>query len=107
MIWLFGFIYCSLYIKNPYLASFKLTADSLSCLVSSFIYFLRVELLIEMAANGMFGAGKDGMINPPDPTKSFTLSMVEIAVFNRKAYKVICDLKLLLSIIKVNVMPIY
>ena len=55
-----------------------------------------------MAANGMFGAGKNGMINPPDRKQMFALSMVEIAVFNRKAYMVIRDLKLLLSIIKVN-----
>ena len=55
-----------------------------------------------MAANGMFGAGKDGMINPPDPTSSFMLSMAEIAVFNRKAYEIIRDLKLLLSMIKVS-----
>ena len=54
-----------------------------------------------MAANGMFGAGKEGMINPPEYNRSFTLSMVEIAVFNRKAYKIISDLKILLGIIKV------
>ena len=60
-----------------------------------------------MAANGMFGAGKDGMINPPDPSKSFTLAMAEIAVFSREAYKVICDLKLLLSIIKVSIIPFH
>ena len=58
-------------------------------------------MYVEMAANGMFGAGKEGMINPPDPTRSFTLSMVEIAVFNRKAYEVIRDLKILLGMVKV------
>ena len=55
-----------------------------------------------MAANGMFGAGKDGMINPPDLKREFTLAMVETAVLNRKAYEIIRDLKLLLSIVKVS-----
>ena len=66
-----------------------------------FAILSRVTVYVEMAANGMFGAGKEGMINPPDPTRSFTLSMVEIAVFNRKAYKVVRDLKILLGMVKV------
>lgn len=56
-----------------------------------------------MAANGMFGAGKGGMINPPDPDRMFALSMAEIAVFDRKADRIIRDLKLLLAIVKVGI----
>lgn len=65
------------------------------------VLFYRFEVYIEMAANGMFGVGKDGMINPPDPDRKFSLSMAEIAVRDDNIQKIICDLKLLLSIAKV------
>lgn len=32
-----------------------------------------VELYIEMACNGMFGAGKNGLINPPEEDRKFQL----------------------------------
>ena len=54
-----------------------------------------------MAANGMFGAGKDGMINTPDLKRNFTLAMAEIATFNREAYNIIRDLKILIGMVKV------
>ena len=39
-----------------------------------------------MAANGLFGAGANSMIGPPDPNKSFTLSKLEIAVLDKDVY---------------------
>ncbi len=54
-----------------------------------------------MAANGMFGAGRDGLINPPDPSRTFTLSMVEVAVINKNVSRVIRDLNLLIGMVKV------
>jgi len=35
---------------------------------------------VEMACNEMFGNGKGGMINPPDPHRSFTLSAAQIVI---------------------------
>ena len=32
-----------------------------------------VELFVEMACNTLFGAGKDGFINAPDPHRVFTV----------------------------------
>lgn len=39
------------------------------------------ELYIEMAANGMFGVGS-GFIGPPEPDRSFTLSVAELGWFD-------------------------
>ncbi|XP_065655728.1 alpha-mannosidase 2C1 isoform X2 [Hydra vulgaris] len=55
-------------------------------------------IYIEMSASGMFGAGKGGMINSPDPNKFFTLSQLEIVRFNRRIYEIIRDLKILVEV---------
>ncbi|PFX33378.1 Alpha-mannosidase 2C1 [Stylophora pistillata] len=57
-------------------------------------------LYVEMAANGMFGAGKDGLINAPDPKRHYTLSMAEIAVFKAEVYEVLMDLTVLIDLAK-------
>jgi len=54
-----------------------------------------------MAANGMFGAGKGGMINPPDCQKTFTLSQVEVTVLDKDVYHIIQDLKLIIGMVQV------
>lgn len=54
-----------------------------------------------MAANGLFGAGGNSMIGPPDPKKSFVLSKVEIAVLDKDIYKVVNDLKILIDMAQV------
>ncbi|KYQ88724.1 alpha-mannosidase [Tieghemostelium lacteum] len=59
-----------------------------------------VNFEIEMACNGMFGVGKDGLINPCDETKTFKLERAEIAVFDEKAYKVYTYLTMLYDIAK-------
>jgi alpha-mannosidase len=33
-----------------------------------------IHLLVEMACNGMFGTGKNGLINPPQEDKTFLLA---------------------------------
>ena len=55
-----------------------------------------------MAANGMFGAGKDGLINSPDPARVYTLSMAEIAVFDTVVYEVLMDLTVIIDLAKVR-----
>jgi len=62
---------------------------------------LRYTLYVEMAANGMFGAGKDGLINAPDPSRKYTLSMAEVAVFDTAYYQVLMDLTVIIDLAKV------
>ena len=57
---------------------------------------------MEVAANGMFGAGKDGLINAPDPAREYTLSMAEIAVFDTAVYEVLMDLTVITDLAKVG-----
>lgn len=54
-----------------------------------------------MAANGLFGAGGNSMIGPPDPKKSFLLSKVEIAVLDKSIYKIVNNLKILMDMAQV------
>ena len=64
-------------------------------------YFCRFILYIEAAAYGMFGAGRDGLINPPDPGKVYPLAMAEIAVFDQAVYELLVDLTVLYDMTKV------
>lgn len=43
------------------------------------------KLYVEMACNGMFGAGKDGLINPPDPDKTYKLRDIKLVVIDELA----------------------
>ena len=54
-----------------------------------------------MAATGMFGAGEGGLINPPDPNRQYSLSMVEIVVLNKKCFEVLQDLTVIIDLAKV------
>jgi alpha-mannosidase len=60
----------------------------------------KIEYYIEMACNGMFGAGKNGMINEPDKDKTFTLLKAEISVFDSKAYEIFMDFKIISEMAK-------
>jgi len=60
----------------------------------------RCTLYVEMAANGMFGAGKDGLINPPDPSREYRLSMAEVAVFDAACYEVLMDMTVIIDLAK-------
>ena len=53
-----------------------------------------------MACNTLFGAG-NGLINPPVPDKTFTLSQAEIAVFDRDVYQLMLDIETLHDMAKV------
>ncbi|KAF9193219.1 Glycoside hydrolase, 38 vacuolar alpha mannosidase [Haplosporangium sp. Z 767] len=56
-----------------------------------------VELYIEMACNGMFGTGKNGLINPPEEDRRFQLCQVEIAVPNKAAWQLYYDMQVILG----------
>ncbi|XP_053451961.1 alpha-mannosidase 2C1 isoform X1 [Nycticebus coucang] len=59
-----------------------------------------LTLYVEVACNGLLGAGKGSMIAAPDPEKMFQLSRAELAVFCRDVHKLLVDLELLLGIAK-------
>ena len=56
---------------------------------------------MEAAANGMFGSGRNGMINSPDPARRFPLNFVEVALFDLEVYNLLIELKILYDISKV------
>ncbi|KAI8901520.1 glycosyl hydrolases family 38 N-terminal domain-containing protein [Globomyces pollinis-pini] len=60
----------------------------------------KINLWIEVAANGMFGAGVPTMIGAPDPNRSFTLAKAELVVADELAQALYWDLEVLLGIIK-------
>ncbi|KAJ3262095.1 Alpha-mannosidase 2C1 [Boothiomyces macroporosus] len=60
----------------------------------------KFTIYIEVGANGMFGAGFNGMINAPDPNKSFALKTVKLVCFNELARSIYWDLEVLLGIVK-------
>ena len=71
-----------------------------TCAHNTYCYY-RYILYIEAAANGMFGVGHKGMINPPDEKRQFHLNMAEIAVFDQEVYDLIMDLTLIIDMAKV------
>ncbi|KAG9063638.1 Glycoside hydrolase, 38 vacuolar alpha mannosidase [Linnemannia hyalina] len=54
-----------------------------------------IDLWVEMACNGMFGAGKNGLINPPEDNRTFYLSQVELAVPNHAAWTLFYDMQVI------------
>uniref|UniRef100_A0A8C0MZU7 Mannosidase alpha class 2C member 1 n=1 Tax=Canis lupus familiaris TaxID=9615 RepID=A0A8C0MZU7_CANLF len=59
-----------------------------------------LTLYVEVACNGLLGAGKESMIAAPDPEKMFQVSRAELAVFYRDVHSLLVDLELLLGIAK-------
>ncbi|XP_069480651.1 alpha-mannosidase 2C1 isoform X2 [Ambystoma mexicanum] len=57
-------------------------------------------LYVEMACNGLFGAGKGSMIAPPDPNRMFTLQRAELVVFNREVHELLLDFEIMLDMAK-------
>lgn len=60
----------------------------------------RLRLYIEIACNGLFGAGRGGDIEPPDMTKRYTLDECCLAIFDRDAWALIHDVTLLAELVK-------
>ncbi|XP_037357973.1 alpha-mannosidase 2C1 isoform X4 [Talpa occidentalis] len=59
-----------------------------------------LTLYVEVACNGLLGAGKGSMIAAPDLEKMFQVSRAELAVFHRDVHKLLVDLELLLGMAK-------
>ena len=59
-------------------------------------------MFIEAVASDMFGAGDKGMINPPDPSRYYSITTAELAVFNRDVYSLLMDLTVIYDTAKVH-----
>lgn len=59
-----------------------------------------IQLYIEMACNGMFGAASTGLISPPDPNRFFNLNEVDLAVPNKLAWELLYDFQIIFGMAK-------
>lgn len=57
---------------------------------------------MEVACNGLFGAGQGSMIAAPDPNRKFSVQKAELVVFNRDVRELLTDFELLTDIVKVQ-----
>jgi alpha-mannosidase len=57
-------------------------------------------LYVEIACNGLFGAGRGGDIEPPDPDKFYKLEECCIAIFDAEAWSLLHDLTCLEGLAK-------
>lgn len=85
------------YVSSPYAP--RVLCQSLGLRLLPCVYSL--TLYVEVACNGLLGAGRGSMIAAPDLEKTFRLSRAELAVFHRDVHKLLVDLELLLGIAKV------
>ncbi|ORZ07655.1 galactose mutarotase-like domain-containing protein [Absidia repens] len=58
-----------------------------------------IQFYIEMACNGMFGAG-NGLIGPPDPNRFFNLNELDLAVPNKPVWNLLYDYQVILGMAK-------
>ena len=70
-----------------------------SCYV---LFNSRHTLYVEMECSDLFGAGKDGVINPPDPNKYYTLRRADIVVKDPEIYQLLVDFEVLVDLIEVK-----
>ncbi|XP_031420687.1 alpha-mannosidase 2C1 isoform X2 [Clupea harengus] len=59
-----------------------------------------VTFYVELACNGLFGAGLGSMIAAPDPNKKFSVQKAELVVFNRDVRELLTDFEMLVDIVK-------
>ncbi len=57
----------------------------------------RKTLFVEISCNGLFGAGRGGDIEPPEPDRFYELKECAIAAFHPDAWKLISDLTVMLG----------
>lgn len=60
-----------------------------------------LTLYVEMACNGLFGAGQGSQIAPPDPNRKFSVQKAELVVFNGDVRELLTDFEMLVDIVKV------
>ncbi|KAM9753087.1 alpha-mannosidase 2C1 [Menidia menidia] len=59
-----------------------------------------VALYVEVACNGLFGAGQGSMIAAPDPNRMFSVQKAELVVFNKDVRALLTDFEMLVDIVK-------
>ncbi|XP_032438996.1 alpha-mannosidase 2C1 [Xiphophorus hellerii] len=59
-----------------------------------------VSLYVEVACNGLFGAGQGSMIAAPDPSRMFSVQKAELVIFNRDVQKLLTEFEMLVDIVK-------
>lgn len=59
-----------------------------------------ITLYIEVACNGLFGAGRGSMIAAPDPRRMFSVQKAEVVVFNGDVQELLTDFEMLHDIVK-------
>lgn len=59
-----------------------------------------LTLFVEMACNGLFGAGQGSMIAAPDPNRKFSVQKAELVIFNRDVRVLLTDFEMLVDIVK-------
>lgn len=57
-------------------------------------------LYIEVACNGLFGAGQGSMIAAPDPKRMFSVQRAELIVFHRDVQELLTDFEMMVDIVK-------
>lgn len=63
-----------------------------------------ITLYVEVACNGLFGAGQGSMIAAPDPNRKFSVQKAQLVVFNRDVQEVLTDFEMLVDIVKVQLL---
>jgi alpha-mannosidase len=61
----------------------------------------KIVLFVEMACNGLFGAGYPVPHDPPNMNKYYTLKQVEIGLFDKKKFEMITNFNLISEIARV------
>ncbi|XP_028442064.1 alpha-mannosidase 2C1 isoform X1 [Perca flavescens] len=59
-----------------------------------------VTLYVEVACNGLFGAGQGSMIAAPDSNRKFSVQKAELVVFNSDVRELLTDFEMLIDIVK-------
>ncbi|KAI5100513.1 alpha-mannosidase 2C1 isoform X2, partial [Silurus meridionalis] len=60
-----------------------------------------MTLFVELACNGLFGAGMGSMIAAPDLKRKYTVHKAELVVFNKDVQELLIDFEMLVDIVKV------
>lgn len=61
--------------------------------------------LIEMACNGLFGAGVNGIIDPPDENRKYRLDCVELRVYNQAAKNLYMSFQIIAELARIAENP--
>ena len=61
-----------------------------------------VTLYVEMACNGLFGAGQGSMIASPDPNRKYSVQKAELVILHRDVREMLTDFEMMVDIVNVD-----